>query len=385
MQFSEIVGHQGIIQPLIRNVKEGRIAHAQLFHGHEGIGKLNLAIAYAQYICCTDRRENDSCGVCPSCTKFRKLAHPDLHFAFPIINTSKSSGSSVCDDFVNVFRNFCVEKQYFRYDDWMKEISGENNKQGVIYAAEGDEIIKKLSRKTFESDYKIMIIWLPEKMNDTAANKLLKILEEPFENTVFLLVSNTPDQLLSTILSRTQQIFIPNLTENEIFAALIENKKLELDEEKARYLARIANGSITTALSAIDENDESRQNFDRFVFVMRKAWEVGNKKDYNALRELRDWSEKIAKLTRVQQINFLKYAQYLLRENFVMHLQQPELNILTNYENDFSTRFYTFINEKNIEQFMIEFALAERHIEQNVNAKMVFFDIALKIIVLLKH
>lgn len=383
MQFSEIIGHKDVIQRLIRTVKEGRIAHAQLFYGPEGVGKLSIAIAYAQYICCTDRQENDSCGRCPSCTKFQKLAHPDLHFAFPII---KSSNNSVCDDFIGNFRSFYIDKQYFTYEDWMKEISGENNKQGIIYGAESDEIIKKLSRKTFESDYKIMIIWLPEKMDnkDTAANKLLKILEEPYENTVFILVSNAPDQLLPTILSRTQQIFIPNLTENEIFAALLRNEKLELSVENARYLARTAGGSITVAFSALDENDENRQNFDRFTFLMRKAWEVGNKKDYNALREMRDWSEKISKLTRVQQINFLSYAQYLLRENFVMRLQQPDLNVLTNYENDFSARFYPFINENNVEQLMTEFALAERHIEQNVNAKMVFFDIALKIIIFLK-
>jgi DNA polymerase-3 subunit delta' len=384
MQFSEIIGHQEVIQRLVRTVNDGRIAHAQLFYGSEGAGKLNLAIAYAQYICCTDRQAGDSCGVCPSCAKFKKLVHPDLHLAFPIINVAKSPNHSVSDDFITDFRRFCIEKQYFTYDDWMREISGENNKQGVIYGSEGDEIIRKLSRKSFESKYKIMLIWLPEKMNDTAANKLLKILEEPFENTVFLLVTNTPDELLQTILSRTQQVFIPNLTENEISAALLRNEKLELTPEQARYLARMANGSITAALAALDENDDNRQNFERFTFVMRKAWEVGNRKDYNALRELRDWTERIAKLTRVQQINFLGYAQHLIRENFILHLQQPDLNLLTNYENEFSARFFHFINENNVEQLMSEFALAERHIEQNVNAKMVFFDIALKIIVLLK-
>jgi DNA polymerase-3 subunit delta' len=385
MLFSEIIGQHEIKRRFIRTVSEQRIPHAQLLRGTEGVGKLALAIAYAQYICCENRTAIDSCGVCPSCVKYKKLAHPDLHFVFPVIKPAGRQ-TVVCDDFIADFRKMVFEKMYFGVNEWFAKIS-DDAKQGLIYSNESEEIIRKLSLKTYESDYKIMIIWLPEKMHETCANKLLKILEEPPEKTVFLLVSNEPDQLISTILSRTQHVHIPRLSEDEISRALLRNQDLEIEPDDAQYAAHIANGSYLTALSVLNDGDENKQNLERFIMIMRLAWQVGNKKDHASLKTLRKWSDEmaLASMGRERQKNFLSYAQRMTRENFIRNLQQPELNYQTAQEANFSYKFSPFINERNVEDLMTEFALAERQIEQNVNAKMIFFDLVLKVIMLLKR
>jgi DNA polymerase III subunit delta' len=385
MLFSDIIGQQEIKNQLIRTVTEQRIPHAQLLRGPEGVGKLGLAIAYAQYICCENRTVTDSCGVCPACVKYKKLAHPDLHFVFPTIKPTGKS-TVVCDDFIADFRKKILDSPYFSVNEWYSEISGDA-KQGLIYSNESEEILRKLSLKTYESEYKVMIIWLPEKMHTTCANKLLKILEEPPEKTVFLMVSNEPDQIITTILSRTQHIHIPRLKEDEIVQALLKNDDLEIKKEDALYAVKIANGSYLSALAILSDGDENKQNFERFVMIMRLAWQVGNKKDHASLKTLRKWSDDMAaaSMGRERQKNFLTYAQRMTRENFIRNIQQPDLNYFTTSEANFSERFSPFINERNVEDLMAEFALAERHIEQNVNAKMVFFDLVLKVIMLLKR
>jgi DNA polymerase-3 subunit delta' len=384
MLFARVIGQQAVKDRLIRSVVEQRIPHAQLFRGAEGVGKLALAIAYAQYICCERPTETDSCGLCPSCVKYAKLAHPDLHFVFPVIKP-QSKSSVVCDDFVADFRQIVLASPYFGINDWYAKIS-EDAKQGMIYANESQEIIRKLSLKTYESEYKVMIIWLPEKMNVQCANKLLKILEEPPPKTVFLLVSNQPDLIITTILSRTQHIHIPRLETGDIVTALLTRPGLEIAQHDAVNTARIANGSFLSALNLLKEGDEKKQNFERFVTVMRLAWKVGNKKDHASLKTLKRWSDEMAASTvgRERQKSFLVYSQHLIRENFIYNLQQPDLNYLNTDELNFSANFSPFINEKNVEALVDEFSLAERHIEQNVNAKMVFFDLVLKIILLLK-
>ena len=251
MLFSQIIGQQDIKQRLIHTVANQRIPHAQLFRGSEGVGKLGLAIAYAQYICCENRSEKDSCGICPSCVKYKKLAHPDLHFVFPVIKPGNRT-SVVCDDFIGEFREQIFKSPYFSVNDWYATIS-DDAKQGLIYSNESEEIMRKLSLKTYESEYKIMIIWLPEKMHGTCANKLLKILEEPPEKTVFLLVSNEPDQIITTILSRTQHIHVPRLAENDIVVTLLHDNDLDISQDEALSIARISNGSYLNALSALNE------------------------------------------------------------------------------------------------------------------------------------
>lgn len=383
MLFSQIIGQQEVKDRFIRSVSEGRIPHAQLLSGPEGVGKLPLAIAYAQYICCEHRGAHDACGVCPSCLKYNKLAHPDLHFVFPIIKPAGKQ-SVVCDDFMGDFRKLVLEKTYFSVDEWYSRISGDA-KQGMIYTNESEEIVRKLSMKTYEAEYKVMIVWLPEKLHESAANKLLKILEEPYEKTLFLLVSNAPDAIITTILSRTQRIQVPGLADAEIKQALLDRHD-GLTEAEAADVARIAGGSYLRAEMLLEDGNESRVNFDRFVTIMRLAWQVGNRKDHASLKTLRKWADDMAasSVGRERQKKFLQYAQRMVRENFIYNLHQADLNYMTSYESDFSVRFSPFINERNVEQLVAELALAERHIEQNVNAKMVFFDLVLKIIMLLK-
>ena len=384
MLFSQIIGQQAVKDRLIRTVAEQRIPHAQLFRGPEGVGKLALAVAYAQYICCENRTSADSCGSCPSCVKFAKLAHPDLHLVFPVIKPANKS-SVVCDDFVADFRQQLSSSPYFGVDEWFARIS-DDAKQGMIYANESQEIIRKLSLKTYESEYKVMIIWLPEKMNVQCSNKLLKILEEPPAKTVFLLVSNHPDEIITTILSRTQHVNIPRLETGELVTALLTRPGLEITQHDALNTARIANGSFLAALNLLKAGDEKKQNFERFVTVMRLAWKVGNQKDHGSLKTLKRWSDEMAasSVGRERQKGFLSYSQHLIRENFIYNLRNEELNYLNTDEMAFSRNFSPYINEKNVEALVEEFSLAERHIEQNVNAKMVFFDLMLKIILLLK-
>lgn len=381
--FKDIIGQKAIKERLIHHVVEKRIPHAQLLYGQEGVGKLGLALSYAQYIMCTNPAPTDACGTCPSCMKFQTMQHPDLHFVFPIIKPPGKS-TVICDDFVKEFREMIIESPYFSVQDWY-DVIGDGAKQGSIFTNESAEIIRKLSLKTYESEYKVMIIWLPELMHDSTANKLLKILEEPPAKTVFLMVSNNLEGNISTILSRTQHIYVPRLNELEITDALVKENALAqlVDVQNA---SRIAEGSYLQAKKILEQSREGRVNFDRFVELMRLAWMVGNKRDYTSLQTLRSWSDNLSStdLGRERQKTFLNYAQNMVRENFIFNLKNPDLNYMTNYETDFSLKFSPFINERNVEDLMNEFTLAERHIEQNTYAKMVFFDLALKTIMLLK-
>ena len=382
MRFADIIGQEDIKQRLRLSVQEGRIPHAQLLYGQAGTGKLQLAIAYAQYIACEHRSETDSCGVCPSCMQYKRLQHPDLHFAFPIFK-EKTNRESVCDDFVQQFRETILSKGYFSQNDWYATIGAEN-KQGMIYEAESSEILRKLSLKAFGNGYKTMIIWLPEKMNAACANKLLKIIEEPPEKTLFLLVSEEPERLLPTILSRTQQLKVPNLDEQTIAIHLRQYDE-ELTAAEAVSIAHIANGSWLRALKTLQANEEQTANLEMFTALFRNAWMVGVKKNYNALTELRDWSAKMAATGREQQKNFLIYAQQQIRENYIRNLSMPELNYQTTAESTFSQKFAPFVNERNVEELMMQFDKAQQQIEQNGNAKIVFFDLCLQTIVLVKR
>lgn len=369
MFFSTIIGQESVKERLRASVREQRIPHALLLCGGEGIGKLPLAIAFAQYVCCEHRTESDACGVCPSCVKFAKLAHPDLHFVFPIIKPENKS-SAICDDFIVDFRKFVLEHPYGTVNEWINGIS--SGKQGMIYEAESAEILRKLSLKTYESEYKVMIIWQPEKMNISCANKLLKILEEPPEKTLFLLVSETPDMLLTTIQSRTQRINIPLIDSSTMIEALQQN--FDLTPDVAASVTRIANGNYRKAEEIIRSSDENQFNFEQFVYLMRMAYA-------RKVIELKQWSEMMAKIGREKQKGFFVYAQKMVRENFILNLHDNELNYLNNNEIDFSQKFSRFINESNVEIIMNDLALGERHIESNVQAKMVFFDLSLKFIV----
>jgi DNA polymerase-3 subunit delta' len=369
MYFKDIIGQQEAIQCLLQEVAEGRVAHARLFCGPEGSGKLPLAVAYARYLCCTNRQEGDACGTCPSCVKFNKLVHPDLHFAFPV-----KSGNHVSDDFIREWRGLLLQNPYFGFPQWM-ETMGVDNQQPLIAVRETDEIIRKLNLKSSAGTYKVMIIWLPEKMNVQSANKLLKLLEEPPYQTVFLLVSEQPDALLPTIQSRTQRMELRKLPEAVIVQSL--QTKYGLQPTDAAHIAHLADGSMLKALEAIHISEDNQLFFDLFVSLMRLSYQ-------RKLREMKLWSEQVAALGRERQKNLLTYCQRLTRENFIYNFHRPELVYMTAEEQNFSTRFAPFINERNVIGIMEELSLAQQHVEQNVNSKMVFFDFALKMIMLLK-
>ncbi|MBQ4018382.1 MAG: DNA polymerase III subunit delta' [Paludibacteraceae bacterium] len=382
MLFREIIGQEETKAQLRRSVREGRIPHAQLFAGISGIGKLQLALAYAQYLNCPNRTDEDSCGTCPTCLQYQHLQHPDLHFVFPIVGSDE-----VCDNFLEPWRDILLTNHYFDLDDWHRAM-GVETKQSMIYEKESGEILRKLSLKPYGNGYKVMVIWQPEKMNTTTANKLLKILEEPTDKTIFLLVSEHPEALLATIQSRVQTIRVPRLETEQIKEALMQNG---LDATKATDIARIANGSYLAALKKADASEENRQELRDFIALFRDAYTVGvlsdPQKKYESLKRLRQWSLDMAdsKVGRERQKHFLQYAQQQVRENYIRNMAQPELNYQMEAERDFSVRFAPFIHDGNVEAIMNQLDLAERQIEQNGNAKMIFFDLCLQMIVLIKR
>ena len=372
MFFKDIVGQEEIKKQLIKNVQENKIAHAQLFCGVEGIGKLPLAIAYARYISCLHPSEEDACGKCANCIKFNNLAHPDLHFIFPVVK-KKNTKEIVSDDYIAEWRELIAKTPYFNLHTWLEEMGAENQ-QALIYVKESNEIIRKLSLKSSQGGYKIIIIWLPEKMNQECSNKLLKLLEEPAEQTVFLLVSEEPDALLTTIQSRTQRINIKGIDENDIKEALINIYGLQ--EQDATNIAHQCEGNFLKAIESISLNEENKLFFDLFVALMRLSYQ-------RKIKDMKAWSETVATMGREKQKHFLGYCQRMIRENFIYNFHNRSITYLANDEEAFSTRFAPFINERNVMEIMNELNEAQRHIEQNVNAKMVFFDFSLKMIVLL--
>ena len=374
MFFRDVIGQDITKKRLIQEVNEGRIPHAQVICGAEGAGKLPLALAYARYISCTNRGLEDACGVCPSCVKFNKLVHPDLHFMFPIIKNAKTK-KEVCDDYIAEWRQFVISSPYFNLNHWLNEIQAENS-QALIYAKESDEILRKLSLKSSEGGFKISIIWLPERMHQVCANKLLKLLEEPPEKTIFLLVSENPEMILPTILSRTQRLNIPKIDASCIANTL--QQKYGIQELDSYSIAHTANGNFIKALEAIHLNEEKQLFFDLFVSLMRLSYQ-------RKIREMKLWSEQVSAMGREKQKNLLEYCQLMIRENFIFNLKQKELTYMTANEENFASRFSPFVNERNIIGIMNELSIAQQHIEQNVNAKMVFFDFSLKMIVLLKQ
>ena len=372
MFFRDIIGQKEIKRQLIQSVKDGYIPHARLLTGPEGVGKVALALAYSRYLSCSDRGEDDACGACPSCIKYNKLSHPDLHFVFPIIKNDKKK-KEICDDYLTEWRTFVGQNPYFNLNAWLNYIGAENS-QGMIYARESDEIIRKLNLKAYESAYKIMIVWLPEKMHEACANKLLKMIEEPPLYTVFLLVSENPDGVIGTIQSRTQHLPVPPILPEDLDEAL--SSKVTNDSERSN-LVHLANGNYLKALEIIETGAETKQYLEMFKTIMRNGWSRN-------VKNMKAEAENFAGLGRERQKYFLAYAQNLIRENFLYRLNLPEINYLNREEAVFSVNFSPYVNEKNVEGLMEELALAEKHIESNVNPRMVFFDLSMKIAVLIK-
>ena len=370
MNFAQIPGHKDIINNLLRSVHEERVSHAQLFTGPEGCGSLALALAYVKYVSCENRTETDSCGICKSCVKYEKMIHPDLHFVFPVIKGKKVT-DPVSENYIEEWREFVRKGPFFTLNHWLNSLEV-GNAQGGIFASEASEVIKKLSLKTFESDFKIMIIWLPEKMHQATANKLLKMIEEPPEKTLFILVSEEPDKIIPTILSRCQLVKIPSFNNKEIENYLIQ--RFNLTGEKATDIARVANGNITRAIELCNDEEATLLNLSRFKSLMRFAW----KRD---IISIITWSEELAATGREAQKNFILYSLRLLRENLMLSLDQLKNNLvfLSGEEAEFSGNFHPFINKNNIYSLTEELNLVHSHIEANGNAKIIFLDLALKV------
>ena len=370
MFFRDIVGHSDLKRRLVEMVDSGRIPHAQLYTGAEGVGKLALALAVAQYICCEHREGGESCGRCPSCVQFAKLSHPDLHFVFPM---ATRDGVKVCSDMVDTFRSAVLKNPYISLEEWMNEAS--DGKTVQIYAAEGEEIIRKLTFKPYQGQYKVMIVWIPEKMHEACANKVLKILEEPSPDTVFMLVSDRVDNVLGTIYSRCQRIAVPPIDKKDMELALRE--KFSVDEEEVAYLVKNAMGSWGRMLGLMKESEDARYDFELFVQMMRLAWGLD-------VKGIKNWTEQVAALSREGQIRFLQKAQRLIRENFILRLRNRDLTYMNSAEMAFAAKFAQFIHEKNVVQIMEELALAEAQIAQNGNTKIILFHLEIILYKLLK-
>jgi DNA polymerase-3 subunit delta' len=363
VKFADIIGQQGLKQQLIHTIKEGRVSHAQLFLGPEGSGKLPLAIAYAQYLNCKSPSEEDSCGICSSCQKYNKLIHPDLHFSFPIVNKGTDAEKNSCAAHMKDFREAFLADPYMSYNDWMVA-HGAENKQGNISKFECYDIISKLGLAPFEAGFKVLIMWLPEYLRD-AGNVLLKIIEEPPQNTLFILVAERQEMLLSTISSRTQLVKVPRLLVEDL-AMHLENQ-FELDPKTAQSVAMLSEGNARLAREMLGHevsiNEQLFMDFMRLTFAGKGT-------------EILEWIEKTNELGREGQKNLLQYGLHILRECFLMRFGSAKLLRLKGAELDFVTKFSAFINEQNVSEFNRIFNEGSYYIERNANARLVFHNLA---------
>ena len=373
MYFHDIIGQDELKARLMETARRGVVPHAQLFSGRNGAGTFPLALAYARYLNCTERTETDACGHCRSCLQFNELAHPDLHFVFPIVSDKKRK-KTVCDDYLDEWRTLLRQRVYFDLDMWLDQMET-SGKQALIYAEESDQIIRKTTLRIYEAEYRVLLVWMPERMNAACANKLLKLIEEPPARTVILMVTDTPAGILGTILSRAQRLDVRPIESEALAHALEQRHHLPADE--ARRIAHLSHGDLLTAERIMGSDERERLFLDIFKRIMRNAW----KRD---VREMKHTADELAALTREQQRAFLTYAQHMVRENFVRRFHSDDLNYLRPDEAEFSIRFSRFVNERNVFDFTNELAEAERHIAQNGNSKMIFFDLSLRITVLLK-
>ena len=372
--FKDIIGQSTVIDRLRRSVDDNKLAHALLISGPQGNGKLPIAITLANYLLC-GKSGGDACGVCPTCVKLGKYIHSDLHFVFPVKKKKGSDSAPVSDDYITEWRELLSKNPYFSYDDWLVKLDVENQ-QPMIYERESAEILHKLSMQSREGGWKVVIIWLPEKMKEACSNKLLKIIEEPPQKTLFLLVSEEPDKIIATILSRTQRIDVPRIAMGDVENALVARYGLSLND--AKVVAQQSGGNWEKAEEQLSVNEEKALYLDLFMQLMRVAYARN-------IRDMKTWSEQVAALGRERQKRLLDYCQRMIRENFIMNFREEEMIYMSQAERNFSVRFSPFVNERNIFGIMEELSEAQRHIEQNVNAKMVFFDMSLRMIVWIKN
>lgn len=369
MKFSDVIGHEELKRKLRDNIDAGRVSHAQLFAGEAGWGSLQLALAYVQYLHCTNRTGGDSCGCCTSCVQMQALAHPDVHFVFPVVNPTKNPTS---DSLIDQWRTICRDNDaIFGEHEWYEAVEA-NNAQGIIPVKEASEVIRKLSYKAFEGDYKSVIIWLPEKMKREAANALLKILEEPWDKTLFVLVSEKPDTLLDTIISRTQSVGVGRIEEEAL--ASYATRRLGAGADQAAVAAKLADGSVIELRRIVSEGGsaEASDNFELFTRLMRLSYS-------NRHLELFEWADQLVASGREGQKSFLEYTLRLLRESYMLTAGMESVSYLWGDEKAFCTKFAPFVANHNIEALVAATERAIRDIGQNGNPRMVFPHYALAV------
>ena len=370
MRFSEIPGNQAIKQKLIQSVKTGKVSHSQLFLGEDGSASFPLAWAYAQYLSCQNKAE-DSCGNCSSCLKFEKMAHPDVHWVFPVTTGKVTHPTS--DHFINEFRELFLKNPYSTESQWYAHL-GTENKQGFISVTEATKLIKKTSLKAYEGGYKIVLIWHAEKMHTATANKLLKQLEEPPEKTIFILLTPQQEQLLTTIISRLQITKIRALSDEEMRDFLADKN---IGVETQTQAAQLSEGNISEALRLLEGDEVSVENNKHFQQWMRLSYQAN-------ILGLTDWVEEISKIGRERQKAFLQYALHMVRESLIRNFASNHLQRLKGEEQDFTQKFSPFIHENNAVELIESLEKAHYDIGRNASAKILLTDLSLKLALLLR-
>lgn len=374
MQFKDILGLSHIKKHLTSSADAGRIPHAQLFVGPEGCGTLSTALAYMQYIVCANQNGENS-GTNEACNiKFDSLSHPDLHFAFPVSNSTKVKSHAVSNHYMEEWREFVKEQPYGNLFDWYQLI-GIEKKQGQIGVDEAQEIVKKLVLKSYEGGYKVMLIWMAEKMNTAAANKLLKLIEEPPNKTIFILIAEDEEQIIQTIRSRCQILHFPPLAEEAITNGLIAKG---LARNEALQIAHEADGNFNKAIDLMNKDSEDLIFENWFIQWVRSAFKAkGNKA---AIHELIAWSEEVAKTGRETQKKFLHYCIAVMRQAMLINFNVKDLAFMQMHSSGFSLdKFAPFIHENNIQSIVEEIESAMYHIERNGNSKIVLTDLSIKL------
>ena len=375
MLFKEIIGNNSVKKQLIDSVRNNRISHAQLFSGKNGSAKLALALAYAQFLNCENRTAVDSCGVCSSCLKFNNLSHPDLHLVMPVLKT-KEVQKPVSDHFIGQWRNFITSNYYGSLNGWIDSFGTENKsgQQGKIYKDEANNIHKKLSLKNYEAEYRVVLIWMPERMNLEVSNKLLKLFEEPPTGTIFLLVTENANQLLPTIISRLQSIKIADFTAEEIVNHFGEQV---LSLEKAKHLRNLTNADLGKITQILEDKEGELDLFTDFSDWMRLNYKMD-------IQGIANWVENISSNGRKQQNLFLSYAIRMVRECLIYNFASNTLLKTNKNEFAFLTKFSPFIHEENSVMITEKLEESIKAINRNANAKILFFELSLQMVKFLR-
>lgn len=375
MQFKQIIGHDHLKNHLIRSASSGRIPHAQLFVGPEGSGVLPLAIAYAQYILCNNSDYENTGGNEACNLKFEHFSHPDLHFIYPTVTTESVKSKPKSLDFLTDWRHFLQEQPYGSLFDWYTMLNVQN-KQGEIRVEDAQEILKSLSLKSYEGGYKVMIIWMADKLNIAASNKLLKLLEEPTDKTLFILITENEEDIIQTIRSRCQVLHFSALSEEAISNHLIEYKNIE--EKKARLIAHKSQGNYNIALNLCEDKNDNQSFEEWFIIWVRAAFRA--KGNAAAIQDLISWSEQVASLGRETQKKFLHFCIEMFRQALLLNYQADKLVYFeTSIDNFNLNKFAPFVTGNNITDIYKEIQDAIYHIERNGNAKIILTDLSIKL------